>query len=164
MEDDREQLRARADTFLDLAQRSQAEFANYKRRVEAERETDARRVQTQTVVELLPLIDDLDRAVSHLPPELADHPWAKGVAMLAGRLHRTLERYGFERIGRVGEPFDPERHEAVAHEPRPGRQPGTVAEVYRPGYRTKERLIRPAQVVVAAQPAGEPGHLVDERI
>jgi molecular chaperone GrpE len=164
MEDDREQLRARADAFLDLAQRSQAEFANYKRRLEAERETDARRVQTQTVAELLPLIDDLDRAVSHLPPELADHLWAKGVAMLAGRLHRTLERYGFERIGRVGEPFDPERHEAVAHEPRPGRQPGTVAEVYRHGYRTKERLIRPAQVVVAAQPAGEPGHLVDERV
>jgi len=163
VEDEREKLRARADAFLDLAQRSQAEFANYRRRVEAERAADAGRVRTRTVAELLPLIDDLDRAVGHLPPELADHPWAKGVAMLAGRLHRTLERYGFEQVGRVGEPFDPELHEAVVHEPRPGHEPGTVAEVYRHGYRAGDRLIRPAQVVVA-QPAGEPGHRIDERV
>jgi molecular chaperone GrpE len=163
VEDERERLRARADAFLDLAQRSQAEFANYKRRIDAERAGDASRIRSQTAAELLPLLDDLDRAIGHLPPELADHPWAKGVAMLAGRLHRTLERFGFEQIGRVGEPFDPELHEAVAHEPRPGHEPGTIAEVYRHGYRVGDRLIRPAQVVVA-QMAPESGRRVDERV
>jgi molecular chaperone GrpE len=170
---DLEAARSRADTYLDLAQRGQADLVNYRRRVEAERRTDARRARAEAVEELLPLLDDLDRAITHLPEDLSEHAWAKGVALLAGRLEATLGRLGVERVGRVGEPFDPNVHEAVASEPRAGVEPGQVAEVVRAGYRAGERLIRPAQVVVAAEgepPAPKhrkrvhgPGELLDER-
>lgn len=168
-----EDARSRADTYLDLAQRSQADFANYKRRVEQERQADAQRARASAIAELLPLLDDLDRAVGHLPDELRDNAWAKGVALLAGRLESSLARMGVEKVGQAGEPFDPNVHEAVASEPRAGVEPGHVAEVFRHGYRTSERLLRPAQVVVGAEgepppppaeePHEEPRARVDER-
>ena len=170
---DLEAARSRVDTYLDLAQRGQADLVNYRRRVEAERRIDAQRARAEAVEELLPLLDDLDRAITHLPDDLREHAWAKGVALLAGRLEATLGRLGVERVGLVGEPFDPNVHEAVASEPRSGVEPGQVAEVVRAGYRAGERLIRPAQVVVAAEgepPAPKrgkrvhgPGELLDER-
>src|SRR5438067_7703359 len=121
-----EEARSKADTYLDLVQRGQAELVNYRRRVEAERQTDAQRARAGAVEELLPLLDDLDRAVRHLPDELKGHAWARGVALLAGRLEATLSRLGVERVGQVGEPFDPNVHEAVASEPRPGVEAGHV--------------------------------------
>src|SRR4051812_3897664 len=133
---ERDELRARADTYLDLAQRTQADFANYKRRLEQERQGDAQRARAAAVGELLPLLDDLERAVTHLPPDLQHHPWAKGVSLLGGQLQATLVRLGIERVGEVGEPFDPNQHEAVAVEARAGVEPGQVAEVYRFGYRS----------------------------
>jgi molecular chaperone GrpE len=149
-----EEERSKADTYLDLVQRSQAELVNYRRRVEAERRSDGERARAGAVAELLPLLDDLDRAITHLPEDLKEHAWIRGVALLAGRLEATLGRLGVERVGRVGESFDPNVHEAVASEPRAGVEVGHVAEVFRAGYRAGERLIRPAQVVVAAE--GEP--------
>src|SRR5438552_4942512 len=106
-----EEVRSRADTYLDLVQRSQAELVNYRRRVEAERRADAQRARAGAIEELLPLLDDLDRALAHLPDELKEHAWARGVALLSGRLGATLSRLGVERVGRVGEPFDPKVHE-----------------------------------------------------
>src|SRR5262245_36395371 len=161
---DLEAARARADAYLDLAQRGQADLVNYRRRVEAERRADAQRARAEAVEALLPLLDDLDRALAHAPESLRENPWAKGIALVAGRLGGTLARLGVERVGRVGEPFDPTVHEALAAEPRAGVEPGHVAEVVRTGYRSGERLIRPAQVVVGAQGGVGPGGLLDERV
>jgi len=154
LERERDEARTRADSYLELAQRSQADFANYKRRTESERAADAQRARAGAVTELLPLLDDLDRAVANLPGDLAEHAWAKGVALLGSRLVTSLGRLGVQKVGEVGEPFDPNLHEAVASEPRAGVEPGHVAEVYRPGYRSGDRLLRAAQVVVGAD--GEP--------
>lgn len=138
-----------------------------------------------TLDELLPVLDDLDRAIAHLPPDLADHPWARGVFMIASRLQTALGRIGVEPIGTVGEPFDPRVHEAISLEPRAGIPSGHIAEVIRAGYRAGDRLVRPAQVVVAAdatpsapsaapssdrpparldRPSAGPGRLLDERM
>ncbi len=121
------------------------------------------------------MLDDLDRALEHLPDDLAEHPRAKGVMLLGLHLQGALTKLGVERFGAVGEPFDPERHDAVAHEPRDDVAPGHVAAVVRPGYRADNRLLRAAQVVVAkapeprAEPAPtpprpEPGRHVDRRV
>jgi molecular chaperone GrpE len=163
-----EEARSRASTYLDLAQRSQADFANYKRRTDQERQADGQRARAGAISDLLPLLDDLERAVGHLPEDLRDHPWAKGVALLAGRLESTLAKLGVEKVGQVGEPFDPNVHEAVHSEPRAGVEPGHVAEIFRHGYRTSERLLRPAQVVVGAegepaQPAGDGADAGEQR-
>src|SRR5262245_64598032 len=96
---DLEAARARADSYLDLAQRSQADLVNYRRRVEAERRDDAQRARADAVEELLPLLDDLDRAIAHRPDDLREHPWARGVALLASRLEATLGRLGVARVG-----------------------------------------------------------------
>lgn len=155
-----EQLRAeldaareQSDSYLSLAQRTQADFANYKRRIDLERSNDGQIARAQTIAELLPLLDDLDRAITHMPDELANNAWATGVTMLAGRLQSTLERLGVERLGKEGEEFDPNIHEGVASEPRDDMEPGRVASVFRHGYRIGTRLIRAAQVVVAAEPS-----------
>ena len=103
------------------------------------------------IEEILPLLDDLGRALEHLPADLAGHPWAKGVLLIGLNLQNALDRLGVERLGDMGDPFDPNVHEAVAHEPDPDVAPDHIARVIRPGYRTATRLIRPAQVVVARE-------------
>lgn len=158
MDDQLESLRAelaaaqaRAAEYLDLAQRARAELLAYRQRVERERAEDLRAGRASAIEEILPILDDLDRALEHLPTDLANHAWAKGVMLLGLRLQSTLAELGVERIGEVGDAFDPTVHEAVGHEPREGVAPEHVAEVVRPGYSSGNRLIRPAQVIVARQ-------------
>jgi len=143
--------RAQSAEYLDLAQRVRAELLSYRQRVERERADDHQAGRVETVEQILPILDDLDRALEHLPPDLAGHAWAKGVMLLGLRLQSTLAELGIERVGAVGDRFDPNLHEAIAHEPRPNVEPEHVAEVLRPGYRSGEKLIRPAQVIVARE-------------
>jgi molecular chaperone GrpE len=147
-----EEERRRADTYLDLAQRAQADFQNYKRRVEQEREKLVRDANADLLRQILPVLDDLERALAHVPGELAEHSWAQGVQMIGTKLGGILEGQGLERIGTEGEVFDPYVHEAVAYETHPEYQEGQVAAIYRPGYRLHERVLRPAQVTVARTP------------
>lgn len=107
--------------------------------------------RVEAIEEILPLLDDLGRALDHLPQELASHPWAKGVMLLGFHLQGALDRLGVERLGAKGDFFDPNVHEAVAHEPSGDVPPDHVAQVIRHGYRSGDRLIRPAQVVVARE-------------
>ncbi|MCX6022195.1 MAG: nucleotide exchange factor GrpE [Chloroflexi bacterium] len=139
---------------LDLLQRERANFVNYKRRTEQERAEDRERAVAATLLPLLPLLDDLDRAIVQRPDALADDAWAQGVALIRNRLRETLGKLGVVALGAVGEPFDPTLHEALFFEVRAGGEP-VVAEVLCPGYRIGERLIRPAQVRVSG-PAGAP--------
>jgi molecular chaperone GrpE len=106
---------------------------------------------------IFPLLDDLGRAFADVPPHLEDDPWARGIAMLRSRLDSTLAGLGLERVGEVGEPFDPTRHEAVHHEPDPAADGQVVALMIRPGYRLDGRLLRPAEVVVRG-PLGDGGN------
>jgi molecular chaperone GrpE len=145
--------RRKAATYLDLAQRSQADFQNYKRRVEQERDQLVKDANAELLRQILPVLDDLERALANMPGELAQDNWATGVALIGQKLQGILEQRGLSRIGLEGEPFDPYIHEAVAYEEHPEYGEGQVAGVYRPGYRLHERVLRPAQVTVARAPA-----------
>jgi molecular chaperone GrpE len=119
--------------------------------IEQQRAEDRQAGRVEALEEILPLLDDLGRALDHLPRDLADHPWAKGVMLLGFHLQGALDRLGVERVGVKGDLFDPNLHEAVAHEPSADVPPEHVAQVVRAGYRSGDRLIRPAQVVVARE-------------
>lgn len=157
-----EAARSEADGYLNLAQRVQADFVNYKRRVEAEREAQAEAIRAETLRSFLPVVDDLERALRHVPAEAAEQSWVEGFRLIERNLAAVLARLGVQRLGSEGEPFDPNIHEAVAYEVDPRHPEGHVATVLRPGYQLGSRVVRPAQVVVAraAEPAGE--HVTDE--
>ena len=144
-----EEQRRKAETYLDLAQRSQADFLNYKRRTEQDRERTVKDANAALLTQLLPVLDDLQRAVESVPSELAGNSWAAGVGLIGQKLSQILDRQGLEKIGAEGEPFDPRVHEAVAYQEHPNYDEGQVAQVYRAGYRLHDRVLRPAQVVVA---------------
>jgi len=144
-----EQAQAKADAYLDLAQRTQADFLNYKRRTTQELEQKIRDANGALLTQLLPVIDDLQRALANVPTDLAEHSWAQGVGLIDQKLASILQRQGLEQIGGEGEHFDPHVHEAVAYEEHPVYDEGQVASVYRVGYRLNDRVLRPAQVVVA---------------
>lgn len=147
-----------ADEAIALLQRERADFLNYRRRVDQERAEDRDRAVAETVQRVLPLLDDLDRALAQRPDDLAGHPWVQGVMLLRSRLRETLSGLGVAIIGAAGEPFDPALHEAVFFDVRPDGGEARVVEVVRPGYRIGGRLIRPAQVGVAgASGAAETG-------
>lgn len=144
-----EEQRRKAEAYLDLAQRAQADFVNYKRRTTQELEQKIRDANAGLLTQLLPVIDDIQRALDSIPADLAEHPWPQGVALISQKLNHVLQQQGLERIGGEGDEFDPQIHEAVAYEEHPGYDEGQVASVYRVGYRLHDRVLRPAQVVVA---------------
>jgi molecular chaperone GrpE len=135
--------------LLELLRRERADFLNYKRRIELERSMDRQQARAEMAESILPLLDELDRAIDHLPPALEPHPWVQGVALSRRRLEDTLRSWGLQRIGVVGERFDPALHEAVMYEQRPNLDEQVIAQVERPGYRLGARLIRAARVSVA---------------
>jgi molecular chaperone GrpE len=137
---------------LQQLQRERADFINYKRRVDRERAEERERVRQDTLRELLPALDDLDRALAHLPEALRGHSWAEGVSLTRQRLLDSLRRLGVERLGTAGERFDPAVHEAVVYHEEPAATEQHVQSVLRPGYRLGPQLLRPAQVVVAGPP------------
>jgi len=154
-----EELRNKVDVYLDLAQRTQADFVNYKRRIERERESDTESARAAMLRTLLPIFDDLDRAVERMP-DGEDDSWTEGVRLIHRKVQRWLDTHSVRRIDKTGEPFDPALHEAVAYEERPGFGEGQVASVMRPGYAMGERVLRPAQVTVAraSKAPGQPSH------
>jgi molecular chaperone GrpE len=143
-------LAAKRDEYLALAQRTQADFENYRKRVARESALAAQRGVAKLAKELLPAIDNLDRA---LGAAATDDPLLDGVRLVRSELAAGLARVGVESFSPLGESFDPVVHEAMATVPQPpegGATSGTVVEVYQPGYRLGESVIRPARVVVAA--------------
>lgn len=122
-----------------------AEYANYKRRTEQEKEQIGQFAKADVLARLLPVIDDLDRAAD--APDGPDY--RKGVDMIVGKFHGELEKLGLTEISALGEPFDPEVHHAVMREDADGVEPDTVTEVFQKGYRFGDRVVRPAMVRVA---------------
>ncbi|HSQ60483.1 MAG TPA: nucleotide exchange factor GrpE [Acidobacteriota bacterium] len=146
-----ERLRAREDELL----RAVAEFQNINRRRKQESDATLRYAAEPILREILPVLDDLERALKAFPG--ADDPLRTGVALVQDRLLRVLEREGVEPIRPQDQPFDPDLHDAIAHLPVAGAAPGTVVEVAVPGYRYRDRVLRHAKVVVAADPGEAPG-------
>jgi molecular chaperone GrpE len=140
---------AQRDEYLSLAQRTQADFENYRKRVARESAAAQARGVASLAKELLPALDNLDRALDAADQ---DDPLLEGVRFVRSELSAALARVGVESFSPVGETFDPSLHEAMASTPQPAGGPasGTVVEVYQPGYRLGPTVIRPARVVVAA--------------
>jgi molecular chaperone GrpE len=139
---------AQRDEYLALAQRTQADFENYRKRVARESAQAQERGVAKLAKELLPALDSLDRA---LEGAAQDDPLLEGVRLVRSELMAALARVGIEAFVPVGEPFDPTTQEAVAQQPVQGAQSGTVAEVYQSGYRhSSGNVLRPARVLVAA--------------
>jgi molecular chaperone GrpE len=131
------------DEYLALAQRTQADFENYRKRVAKDIAAAEDKGMARLARELLPALDNLARALQaeQLDPD--------GLALVQSEFAAALGRVGIEAYSPQGEPFDPNLHEAMAKQPVEGAESGTVAEVYQPGYRMNGVVLRPARVVVA---------------
>ena len=105
--------------------------------------------QVALLNQLLPVLDDLGRALGATPPDLAKDSWVQGLFLVARRITTLLESLDVQPIGTTGELFDPRKHEAITVEEHPDVPEGTIVQVIRPGYMLGERIIRPAQVIVA---------------
>jgi molecular chaperone GrpE len=138
---------AQRDEYLALAQRTQADFENYRKRVARDAATAQDRGVAKLARELLPALDNLDRAIEAAE---AEDPLLAGVRLVRAELAAALTRVGIQAFAPLGEPFDPNQQEAMAQQPVEGAASGTVAEVYQDGYRMGETIIRPARVLVAA--------------
>jgi molecular chaperone GrpE len=133
--------------YLALAQRVQADFDNFRKRVTRDLGSAEQRGIAKTVRELLPALDHLEHALASVA---ADDQLGEGIRLVQAELHAALARVGVEGYSPKGEAFDPNVHEAMLQQPVEGAESGTVVEVYQQGYRVNGQVIRPARVVVAA--------------
>jgi molecular chaperone GrpE len=146
---DLDELLAKArqrDEYLALAQRTQADFENYRKRMARESAQASERGVTKVARELLPALDHLELA---LKAAEGHEDVVKGFAMVRDELAGALARVGVESFSPQGDAFDPNEHEAMAQQAVEGAEPGTVVEVYQQGYRINGAVLRPARVVVA---------------
>src|SRR5262245_5440321 len=141
------EIEQKADEYLRLAQRTQADFINYRRRVEEERAQQARDAALGLLKRLLPILDDFERALANASPAELDSSWGKGVQLVERNLRGVLDAEGVERIEADGAEFDPRLHEALGSAPSNEIPEGHVTSVVRPGYRKGDRVLRPAQVI-----------------
>ncbi len=147
---DLEAVIAERDDYLDQLQRGRAEFANFRRRTEQERSLIRELVSRELLAQLLPVVDDFQRALRAVPVEQRDTGWVEGVELIERKLSGFLDRAGVTKFDALGQPFDPAVHEAVATEP--GTSGDTVVEIFQPGYRLGQSLLRPAMVKVGDAP------------
>jgi molecular chaperone GrpE len=143
-----EEAQAKAAENLDGWQRAQAEFVNYKNRVQRDREQDYASMKGDIIRKMLPVLDDMERALANLPQGDAN-PWASGLGLIARKFQTILEAEGLRRIEAKGQPFDPNFHEAISSEPSKEVESGHVIEIVQNGYLLGERVVRPAMVRVA---------------
>jgi molecular chaperone GrpE len=144
--DDRSEAERQRDEYLDALQRLQAEFENYRKRMTRATDDAATRAAGDIVVKLLPALDAFDYAQAHFAD--ADSDEAKALAQTRGLLLAALAKEGLERIDAADVPFDPQVHDAVAHDETDNVQGPIVEEVLRAGYRWKGVVLRPAMVKV----------------
>lgn len=137
------------DEYLDLAQRTRADFENFKRRAATQASEAEQRGRAGIARNLLPAIDNLQRALAAADAEGSSDGLAKGFALVHDELRSALERSGVNAFDPVGAKFDPTMHEAISTAPAEGVEPGTVLETLELGYRVDEQVIRPARVVVS---------------
>lgn len=140
-------LKGRLQEITADLQRTRADFANFKRRTEEERVQLAHYAKQETITELLPIIDNLERALSHASEQLKDNDWAKGVEQVSKQLFGQLSKMGVKKIPTVGEEFDPHLHEAVSMDGGTGKKEMIIQEI-QAGYTLNDQVIRHAVVKV----------------
>ncbi len=152
-----ETLRTRAvaaeqerDQFLGLLQRTRADFENYQKRLQRDLSQERRYAHGPFALDLLPALDNLDRATAAAEQAGEKGPLVQGVVMVQAQLLDILRRYGITRIEALGQPFDPNLHQAVMQEPARDRPPHNVVRVIEQGFIIHDRVLRPARVVVSA--------------
>jgi molecular chaperone GrpE len=156
--EDLESLRTRAserDQFLDLLKRTQADFENYQKRNQRERDQERRYSHSSFAMDLLPVLDNLERATAAARQAGETGPLVQGVGMVLQQLLDMLRRYGVTSIEAAGQPFDPHLHQAVMQRPAADVPPNTVTQVLEGGFMIHDRVLRPAKVVVSV-PANAP--------
>ena len=150
--DDLETLRSRLQTaeqqrdeYLDLAQRTRADFENYQKRMQRDLAEERRYAQAPLAADLLPALDNLERATAAAKQAGEKGPLVQGVAMVQTQLLDVLRRHGITRIEAQGKPFDPNLHQAVMQQPSKEHPPMTVLQVLEQGYMIHDRVLRPAR-------------------
>ena len=146
-------LEKEAEEYKDLLQRVQADFSNYKKRVDNERSEQAKMANACLIQNLLPIIDDLKYALSAVPSEITESDWVQGIALVERKFREVLREEGVCCIEAEGEEFDPYEHEAVMTED--GEEEGKVVHVLQEGYKLHDKLLRPARVVVTKRKTTE---------
>jgi molecular chaperone GrpE len=143
------ELQRERDDYYDRLLRKTAEFDNYRKRIDRERVQLSEAAAADLLEELLPLLDDMERALKADPGTEGTGAIRRGVELIHKQLLETLRKRGVTPIDSLGADFDPHFHMAVAHEPVDGRREGEVVEEFRRGYMLGDRLLRPAMVKVA---------------
>ena len=147
-EDPLARIQRERDQYLDLARRSQADFENYRKRAAKEAAAAGQRAKSGLVRELLPVVDNLERALASAGE--SEQHLAEGVRLVHSELISVLERNGVQQFDPSGERFDPGEHEALSMRPQDGAESGVVLDVVEKGYRANGTVLRPARVVVSA--------------
>jgi len=138
--------KTKAERYLSNWQRAQADFINYRKRVEQDKNEVTDFANATLILNLLPVVDDLERAFASLPSKLQALSWVDGIRLVYRKLQAILEAHGVAEIKAKGENFDPKFHEAAMYEE--GGEEGIVTEELQKGYKLKGRILRPAVVVV----------------
>ena len=144
-----EQLQRQRDELKDLLLRKTAEFDNYRKRTDRERQALSDAITAGVVEDLLPLVDDFERAIQADAGTEGAEQYRRGVELILKQLHDILRKRGVTPIEAVGADFDPHYHQAMSHEPAEGRRDGEIVEEFRRGYMLGDRLLRPSMVKVA---------------
>jgi len=144
-----ERLERERDEIKDLLLRKTAEFDNYRKRTERDRQALTDAITAGVLEDLLPLVDDLERAIRAEAGAEGAESYRRGVELILKQLEEVLRKRGVTPIEAVGADFDPYYHQAVSHEPAEGRREGEITEEFRRGYLLGDRLLRPSMVKVA---------------
>ena len=143
-----DESQAKTQEYMDALLRERADFTNFRRRVESEKSQMWSQASGEMVRKILPVLDDLERAAANRP---AENAWADGIEIIARKFQSILEKEGITRIEAVGQPFDPNQHEAIMQEESSEYESGIVTAVLQHGYLLHgEQVLRPAMVKVAA--------------
>ncbi|MEP6915429.1 MAG: nucleotide exchange factor GrpE [Acidobacteriota bacterium] len=143
------QLQRERDEFYELLLRKSAEFDNFRKRVERERQAQAESAAANLIEELLPLMDDLERALKAEAGTDAGEAYRRGVELIHRQLGDILRKRGVRPVEALGQDFDPHYHQSVSHEAVEGKRDGEIIEEFRRGYLLGDRLLRPSMVKVA---------------
>jgi len=143
------EAQAKADEYLEQLRRTAADFANFKRRTEQERAEMATRFNEALIKALLPALDNFERALASVPPDIQGSGWVEGVSLTEKQLRSALEKEGLSAIEALGQKFDPNLHEAVAHEVSADHEDDSVIAEFQKGYKLHDRVIRPSMVKVS---------------
>ena len=144
--------RGKSENYLANWQRTQADFINYKKRTDQEKTEMVEFASSTLILNLLSALDDLDRALASVPPELMESSWTEGIRLIYNKFKATVAAQGLTEIEAKGEPFDPHLHEAEMGQEG---EDGIVIEEMRKGYKFRDRVIRPSMVVVGKGKGGK---------